>query len=154
MSLNFNLVIFGGRLTNDPTALGDNGAGCKFDMASNRYYKTRDGERQEEATFMPVTCWGPLSEIVMKNCKKGDTVLVEGRIEVRKFTGDDGNSRKYVDIVAKDVRFLPNRQYVGKENNTETQNTAEPEPVLSEISDVPEESKRMVMELLFGNKKE
>jgi len=109
MSVDMNLVVIGGRLTNDPSPLGDNGNGCRFDIASNRTYRNRDGEKQEDTTFMPITCWGPLSEIVMNRAKKGSAVVVEGRIEVRKFTADDGTPRKYVNIVARDVRFADAR---------------------------------------------
>ena len=55
---------------------------------------------------MPVTCWGSLAELVTSRCKKGSAVIVEGRIESRKFKGDDGESKKYVNIVARDVRFV------------------------------------------------
>ena len=103
-----NLIIFGGRLTDDPTILGSS-SGCRFDVASNRRYK-KDDEVNEETTYMSITCWGKLSEIVMRNCRKGDPVLVEGRIEVRKTKDADGNSRKYTNIIAKDVRFLSGRR--------------------------------------------
>jgi len=109
MSLDMNLVIMGGRLTGEPEPLGGSGTGCRFDMATNRTYKNREGERVEDTTFMPVTCWGPLAEIVMNRAHKGSAVVVEGRIEVRKFTGEDDKPRKYVNIVARDVRFADAR---------------------------------------------
>jgi single-strand DNA-binding protein len=107
MSIDMNIAIIGGRITADATSVGDTGA--KFDIASNRNYRDRDGERCEVTTYLPVTCWGPLAEIVMSRGKKGTPVVVEGRIEVRKFTGDDGSPRKYVNIVARDVRFANTR---------------------------------------------
>jgi len=105
MSLDLNRVFFGGRLTSDPQPLGDNGQGCRFDVACNRSYKDRNGEKKEDTTFMPVTCWDPLAKLVMQRCFKGSSVIVEGRIEVRKFSADDGTTKKFVNIVASDVRF-------------------------------------------------
>lgn len=106
MSIDTNLVIFGGRLTDDPRSVGNEEQGCRFDVASNRRYKTKEGEVKEDPTFMSVTCWGSLAGLVMKRCSKGSSVLVEGRLEVRNVTDDEGNTRKYVNIVAKDVRFV------------------------------------------------
>ena len=113
MSLDMNSVFYGGRLTDDPAPLGE-GKGCKFDVASNRTYKNKDGERVEDTTYMPITCWGTLAEIVLQRCRKGSSVVVEGRIEVRKFDSDDGTPRKYVNIVAKDVRFESQRSNEGQ----------------------------------------
>lgn len=105
MTVDINLVVFGGRLTDNPSPLGDK-SGCRFDVASNRSYKDKTGTKQEETTFMPVTCWGPLADTVMKNCRKGDPVIIEGRVEVRKFAGENGENRKFVNLVARDVRFI------------------------------------------------
>lgn len=109
MSIDMNLILFGGRLTKDPEALGSSNNGCKFDVASNRTYRDKSGERKEEPTYMSITCWSKLAELVMRTCRKGDPVLVQGRVEVRKFTDKEGNTRKYTNIVASDVRFLGTR---------------------------------------------
>jgi single-strand DNA-binding protein len=119
MSIDMNLVVMGGRLTDDPSSIGDGNSGCKFDIASNRSYRDKSGERREDPTYMPVVCWSTLSEIVMKRGRKGSAVLVEGRLSVRKFTGDDGKPRKYVSIVARDVRFVDS-----KPRDTEREETA------------------------------
>ena len=144
MSIDFNLVVLGGRLTSDPTPVGDKG--CKFDIAINRSYK-KDGERVEDTTYMPVTVWGVLSELVMQRCTKGSQVLVDGRIEVRKFDGDDGTPRKYVNIVASDVRFVDKRSFDSE--------TSEEEPAHSPFTKgvklpagVSEESANTLLRLL------
>jgi single-strand DNA-binding protein len=103
MSLDLNVVVFGGRLTDDPTNLG--GKGCKIEVACNRSYKSGE-DTKRETTFMPVFCWGKLGEQVSRSCKKGDSVVVEGELEDRRFTGDDGQKKKVVGIRAKDVRFV------------------------------------------------
>ena len=54
----------------------------------------------------------------MDRCKRGTPVIVEGRVEVRKFDGDDGSPRKYVNIVARDVRFLDNASRQSGEEST------------------------------------
>lgn len=144
MSVDLNIVIFGGRLTNDPSVVGTS-SGCRFDVACNRTYKTKDGERQEETTYMPVTCWGSLSDLVMKTCKKGDPVIVEGRIEVRKFAGEDGTQHKYVNLVAKDVRFLSS-----KTSNVDEERPGNNEPEIP--GGVDANTAKLLAQLLNGRK--
>ena len=75
-------------------------------MACNRVYRNKDDEKVEETVYMKCVAWGRLSELVLSMCCKGTTVLVEGRLETREFEGDDGETKKYVNIIARDVRFI------------------------------------------------
>lgn len=104
MSIDYNKSIVGGRLTASPTPIGDNG--CRFSVATNRTYKNRDGDHQEETTYVDCVAWGRLSELVLDRCDTGSAVLVEGRIEVRRVEDDEGNTRRYTNVVANDVRFV------------------------------------------------
>lgn len=110
MSVDLNSVFFGGRLTGNPVAIGDGSKGCRFDVASNRRYKTKDGVLQEDTTYMSIICWGPQSIAVMKYCKKGTPVIVEGRLENRRVETEDG-VKKFINIVASDVRFVSAPQH-------------------------------------------
>ena len=132
MSIDMNLVVYGGRLTDEPVAVGNSNQGCRFDVATNRSYK-KDGERIEDTTYMPVTVWGSLAELVMQRCHKGDQVIVNGRIEVRKFDGEDGSPRKYVNIVATDVRFVNSRS-ADTRDSTPSVRKEEPMPFLKGAS--------------------
>lgn len=105
MSIDYNLSLLGGRLTQDPVSIG-NGKGARFSMASNRYYRDSEGERVEETTYMDITVWAGLAELVLRRCRKGSPVLVEGRLESRKVKDDEGNTKKYVNIVANEIRFI------------------------------------------------
>lgn len=133
MSIDTNLVIFGGRLTDDPRSVGSENQGCRFDVASNRRYKTKEGEVKEDPTFMSVSCWGPLAGLVMKRCSKGSSVLVEGRLEVRNVTDDEGNTRKYVNIVARDVRFIGTLCKCGTRGETAENDVGETEKKQAEL---------------------
>lgn len=145
MSIDLNIVVFGGRLVSDPTSLG--GKGCKFEVASNRSYKD-DGEVKRVTTFMPVFCWGKLGDQVLKSCKKGDSVIVEGEIEDRRFVGDDGNKKKLIGIRAKDVRFVFNGK--GKGDVTEEADQGNPAPDFQ--SDIPPDAREAIGRLLSGNR--
>ena len=94
----------GGRLTKDPVSIA-NGKGSRFSIAVNRIYKNKEGEKVEETTYVDCVAWRRLGELVLERCEKGATVLVEGRLEIRRVEGDEG-IKKYTTIVAEDIRFI------------------------------------------------
>ncbi len=105
--VSFNRVILAGNLTRDPE-LRFTGGGipvCDFGMAVNR--RKREGE--DEAHFFDITAWRELGENIANYKKKGDPVLVEGRLQYRTWEAQDGSKRSKVDVVADRVEFLSSR---------------------------------------------
>jgi single-strand DNA-binding protein len=78
-----NQVIIAGRLTRDPELKYTSGgqAYCKIAVANSRFYKDKNGERQETTTFVDGTVWGAHAEFVGKYLRKGKAVLVEARLQ-------------------------------------------------------------------------
>ena len=73
-----NSVLLEGILVDDPKLipLADPPDGVKlvkFDMASDRFYLNKDGEKSVETVFIPVQCWGKLGERCLEKLKKGMT---------------------------------------------------------------------------------
>jgi single stranded DNA-binding protein len=141
MSIDTNIVLFGGRLVADPTTLG--GKGARFEVACNRTYEL-NGEKKKVTTFMPIFCWGKLGDVVLKSCKKGDSVLVEGELEDRRFTGDDGQKRKLVGIKASDVKFVNVKRNDDAATNDDTTYHGEP------LNEIPKETSDAIKRLLNG----
>ena len=56
--------------------------------------------------FFDVTAWRELGEAIANYKKKGDPVLVEGRLQYRSWEAEDGSKRSKVDVVADNVQFL------------------------------------------------
>ena len=104
----FNKVILIGNLTADPDLqYTSNGtAKAKFNIAVNRKYKDSSGVLQEDVTFVPITVWGQQAENVSTYLSKGRPVMVEGRLRIHSFENDDGEKRKYTEVVAQSVQFL------------------------------------------------
>jgi single-strand DNA-binding protein len=73
-------------------------------LATNR---TVNGAEQSQ--FHTVVCWNRLAELVAQYATRGRQVCVEGRLEYRTFTDDEGKERGAVEIVASDVQFLGDR---------------------------------------------
>ena len=109
----FNKVMLMGNLTRDPeikytpkgTAIADIG------LAVNRNYTTESGEKREEVTFIDVTLWGRVAEIVGEYCKKGRPLFVEGRLQLD--TWDDkatGQKRSKLKVVGENIQLLGSRE--------------------------------------------
>ena len=99
----FNRVVLAGNLTRDPELrFTQSGVPvANFGLAVNRV-RSKD----EEVDFFDVTCWRELGETVTNYKKKGDPILVEGRLQYRTYEANDGSKRNKVDVVADNVQFL------------------------------------------------
>lgn len=60
---------------------------------------------KKKTTFHSITVFGQLAENVASSLKKGDTVLVSGRIEVEEYTKKDGAKGKSIKVIADEVGF-------------------------------------------------
>ena len=101
--VSFNKVIIAGNLTRDPELRFTNGGipVCSFGMAVNRVRS-----KTEEVDFFDVSAWRELGETIANYKKKGDPILVEGRLQFRSWEAQDGSKRNKVDVVADNVQFL------------------------------------------------
>jgi single-strand DNA-binding protein len=101
--VSFNRVVLGGNLTRDPEVRFTQ-AGvpvCSFGIAVNRVRS-----RNEEVDFFDISAWRELGETIATYKKKGDPILVEGRLQYRTWEAQDGSKRSKVDVVADNVQFL------------------------------------------------
>lgn len=106
-----------GNLGRDPeTRYTPSGAlNVQFSVASSRRWRDSQGQDQENTTWFRVTAWGRLAETMVTLSErgaltKGKQVYVEGRIEAREFTGNDGQVRTSLDVNANEIQLLGSRQ--------------------------------------------
>ena len=102
--VNFNRVVLAGNLTRDPELrFTHNGVPvCSFSIAVNRVRS----KQREAVDYFNVSAWRELGETVANYKKKGDPILVEGRLQYRTWDAQDGAKRSTVDVVADRVQFL------------------------------------------------
>jgi single-strand DNA-binding protein len=62
--------------------------------------------KSEEVDFFDITAWRELGETIANYKKKGDPILVEGKLQYRTWEAQDGSKRSKVDVVADNVQFL------------------------------------------------
>jgi single-strand DNA-binding protein len=107
MYLNKAFVI--GNLTRDPElrALPSGIQVASFSVATNRVWKDKEGKKQEAADFHNIVVFGRQAENVAQYLHKGNSVLVEGRMQTRSWDGQDGVKKYRTEIVADRVQFGP-----------------------------------------------
>jgi len=84
-----------------------------FGLATNRGWTTDAGERNEDTQFHRIVAWSKLAEICDQLLFKGRKVFIEGRLQTRKWTGQDGQTRESTEIVAENMMILDNRNRDG-----------------------------------------
>lgn len=111
-SIMINKVTLIGRLGNDPEIRHLEGgvAVARISLATNEYYKDKDGNLQESTEWHNVVMWRDLAERAEKQLKKGGLMYVEGKISYRKYTGQDNVERYATDIVASIFRSLEKKE--------------------------------------------
>jgi single-strand DNA-binding protein len=131
----YNRVILIGNLTKDPelryTPQGTPVANLRLASTS----KFRSGEEMKEETlFIDIVVWGRQGETCSQHLSKGRSVLVEGRLQERKWESD-GQKRSKFEVVAQTVRFLGKKEqgsYSAPHAQSEDAQSAPPE----EITDI------------------
>lgn len=107
-----NKVQLIGNLTRDPelryTPQGT--AVCTFGVATNRSWTTESGEKREETEFHRVVAWNKLAELCSQLLFKGRKVYVEGRLQTRSWTGQDGVQKQTTEIVIEDMIILDSKR--------------------------------------------
>ncbi len=117
MYLNKAIII--GNLTRDPEqkSLPSGIAVTSFSVATNRIYKDKDGNRQEQTEYHNIVVFGRQAETSGQYLKKGQSVLVEGRMQTRSWE-QDGVKKYRTEIIADTVQFGPKTGNQSSGDNT------------------------------------
>ncbi len=106
---NFNRVILAGNLTRDPelSYTASNTPVCKFGLAVNRVWNDRQtNSRREETMFIDCTAWSRSAETINQYMRKGQPIMVEGRLQYDTWTSQDGQKRSKHSVVIDSFQFL------------------------------------------------
>jgi single-strand DNA-binding protein len=105
-----NKVYLYGNLTRDPEmkSLPSGSKVTQFSLATNRVYKDQAGARQEQTEYHNIVVFGRQAETSAQYLKKGQGVMIEGRIQTRSWDDKTTGEKKYrTEIVADAVQFGP-----------------------------------------------
>jgi single-strand DNA-binding protein len=104
----YNRVILVGNLTRDPELryIPSGMAVADVGLAVNDRRKNANGEWIEETTFVDVTVWGRTAEVMSEYLTKGSPVLIEGRLKLDTWDGQDGQKRSKMRVVCERMQML------------------------------------------------
>ena len=112
MARGVNKVILVGNLGADPETRysASGGAITNIRLATNESWTDRQtNERRERTEWHRVVLFSRLAEVAEQFLRKGSQVYIEGRIQTRKWQGQDGQDRFTTEIVANDLQMLGGR---------------------------------------------
>lgn len=106
MDLNRATLI--GRLTRDPElrSLPSGKTVTTFGLATGRMWTDAQGQKQKQTEFHNIVMWGKMGENANQYLRKGGQVFIEGRLQTREWTAQDGTKRQRTEIVADSMIML------------------------------------------------
>jgi single-strand DNA-binding protein len=77
----------------------DNKPIANMTVVTSEKWKDQSGQQQEKAEFHRVVVFGPVAEVCNKYLQKGSKVFIEGKLQTRKWQGQDGKDNYSTEIV-------------------------------------------------------
>ena len=110
-----NHITIMGRLTRDPELrrTGNGTAVASFTVAVDRDIAPQGQDR--ETDFIDCVAWRNTGEFVAKYFTKGRMIVVDGRLQMRKYTDKNGNNRTVAEIVANHCYFGDSKREDGNQ---------------------------------------
>jgi single-strand DNA-binding protein len=124
-----NKVILVGNLGKDPEVRHLEGgvSVANFTLATNEYYKDKQGTRVERTEWHNIAAWRGLAEMADKYLKKGQQVYVEGKIRTRQYQDKDNQTRYITEIIAEEITMLGGRPQLQEGQSTQVTGSGAPE---------------------------
>ena len=99
--LTVNRATLVGHIGRDPEirSLKGGGRAASLSLATSEKWTDREGRASEATEWHRVVVYGASVEIVETMLRKGDPVMVEGRIATRKYSDREGTERSVTEIV-------------------------------------------------------
>jgi len=106
-----NSVQLIGHLGVDPETItyGENKSRVKFSLATNDFYRDKDGERQQETQWHNIIAFGKTAEIAEKYLKKGVEIAVAGKLSYRSWEDKEGKTNYFTEVIANEILMLGNK---------------------------------------------
>ncbi|MDP3888906.1 MAG: single-stranded DNA-binding protein [bacterium] len=110
---------------------------CTFGLATNRTWTTDAGDKKEEVEFHRLVAWNKLAELCAQLLFKGRRIYVEGRLQTRSWTAQDGTNHQVTETVVSDMIILDSKRAEG--DNTAAVEVEVPKDDLVEVQ-LPQEA--------------
>jgi single-strand DNA-binding protein len=110
-------------------------------LATNRTWKDKNGQKQEDSQFHRIVLWQKLAEIASQFLTKGSLVMIEGRIQNRSWEDKNGVKRYTTEIIGETMQMGPKVQG-GMEHKAPAQKEDDDIPIIEDgdeidVKDIP-----------------
>lgn len=109
MANSLNKVMLMGNITRDIELkhIQSNQAVATIGLALNRSWKTPEGEKREEVTFVDCEAWGRTAEVIAQYFSKGKPIMIEGRLKLDTWQDkESGANRSKMRVVIENFFFV------------------------------------------------
>lgn len=113
----FNKVMLMGNVTRDPElrVVGNDTKVCDFGLATNRRYRTANGEDREETLFVDCSAFGRIAEVLAEYANKGKPLFIEGRLKFDSWEDrTTGAKRNKISVVVETFQFVGMKESAGE----------------------------------------
>jgi single-strand DNA-binding protein len=147
--MNLNKVFVLGNLTRDPEIrnLPSGQSVASFGLATNRFFKDKDGQKQQQVEFHNIVLFGKLAETAKSFLNKGSLALVEGRLQTRSWDDKQSGAKKSkTEIVGEKIQLGPRRAQNSAQpsmnSNSQSNNASEDIPVIEDKNFSPKDTNK------------
>ena len=99
-----------------------------FSLATTEKFKDKDGQVKEQTEWHRIVAWSRLAEVCGEYLHKGSKAYIEGKLQTRKWTDQNGNDKYTTEIIAREMKMLTPRGDGGGSGGGGYQDTSFPEP--------------------------
>lgn len=114
-----NKVILVGNLGNDPEVryMPNGNAVANLSLATSESWKDQQGQLQEKTEWHRLTMYRKLAEIAGEYLKKGSQIYIEGKLQTRKWTDNNGQDKYTTEIIVDQMQMLGGGNNNGGQSN-------------------------------------
>lgn len=82
---------------------------ARFSLATTETYKNSNGDKVDDTQWHNIVAWGNIATIAEKYLKKGNEVVIEGRLINRSYDDKEGNKKYITEVVVNEMLMLKNK---------------------------------------------
>lgn len=125
-----NSVRLIGHLGQDPKLVsnGENSSVVSFSLATNEVYKDTNGNKATRTEWHNIVSFGRVANLIIQYCKRGEFIMLQGRLQTRQYTNKEGQQRYVTEIITEEILFLGGKKSEGSTSNEPMMISTDTEP--------------------------
>ena len=106
----------------------------EFSLATNNYYRDRDGNKQERTDWHRVKAYGKLAELFDQYLERGRQISIVGSMQYRKWVDKHDQTRNTAEVIADSFSFIGGQNRQSNNHNYDHINSVVADPLPTELS--------------------